>query len=290
MRSKLFVPGARPELFDKALAGQADALSFDLEDSVVEARKEQARRHVGELLASHAVRACAKTLIVRVNEVGSAHFEPDLQAVARPGLHLLNLPKVERSEEVRAAVQALERAERANGVDRPAGLLLNIETPAALRRAAELAHAHPRVAGLQLGLGDLFEPLGIARREPAALQQAMFMLRLAAGEAGVFAYDGAFADIADAEGYRAEAALARRLGFLGKSCIHPSQVALANEAFLPDAAEVAHAQKVVAAARQAQASGTGAFVVDGRMVDRPFVARAEQVVALARRLKLIDPD
>ena len=101
----------------------------------------------------------------------------------------------------------------------------------------------------------------------------MFALRMAAGEAGVFAYDGAFADIRDAEGYRAEATLARRLGFLGKSCIHPSQIPLANEAFRPHAAEIAHALKVVAAAQQAQAGGTGAFVVDGKMVDPPFIAR-----------------
>lgn len=287
MRSKLFVPGTRPELFAKALAGAADAISFDLEDAVVEARKDEARRHVAELLRSDAAARCAKTLIVRVNAPGSAHFAADLQAVAGPALHLVNLPKVEQPGEVLAAAAALAAAERAHGVAAGAiGLLLNIETPAALRRAAELAQAHPRVAGLQLGLGDLFEPLGIARREPAAVQQTMLMLRLAAAEAGVFAYDGAFADIGDAEGYRAEAALARRLGFLGKSCIHPSQVALANEAFLPDAAELAHALEVVAAARQAEASGSGAFVVGGRMVDRPFIARAERLVALARRLGL----
>jgi citrate lyase subunit beta/citryl-CoA lyase len=292
MRSKLFVPGSRPELFAKALASAADALSFDLEDSVVEARKAEARAAVQALLQSPAVRTSHQTLIVRVNAIDSAHFAADIQAVVRPGVHLVNLPKPERAEDVVAAAQAIERAESANGFAAGTGrtirLLLNIETPRALQVAAELAAAHPRVAGLQLGLGDLFEPLGISRREPAAVQQAMFALRMAAGTAGVFAYDGAFADIQDADGYRAEAALARRLGYLGKSCIHPSQVALANDVFRPSDAEIAHAQRVLAAAATAASSGAGAFVVDGRMVDPPFIRRAQDTVALARRLGLID--
>lgn len=291
MRSKLFVPGSRPELFQKALDGDADALSFDLEDSVVEARKAEARQLLRTFFPSQAARASDKVLIVRVNAFDSPHFEADVDAVVQPGLALLNLPKAERVEDVIAVAEAVERAERTNGfrsgTDRPVGLLLNVETPKALRQAARLAAAHPRVRGLQLGLGDLFEPLDIARREPQAIAQAMFALRMAAGEAGVFAYDGAFADIRDADGYRAEAALARRLGFLGKSCIHPSQVALANEAFRPDDAEIAHALKVVAAAREAQQGGTGAFVVDGKMVDPPFIARAEQTLAVARRLHLV---
>jgi len=285
MRSKLFVPGSRPELFAKALAGPADALSFDLEDAVAAERKAEARGHLAALLASPAAAASAKTLIVRVNALDSAHFQADVQAVVRPALRLVNLPKAESVAQVRAAADAIERARQANGVAQPVGLLLNIESPRALRDAAALAAAHPAVAGLQLGLGDLFEPAGIDRREPAAVQQAMFALRLAAAEAGVFAYDSAFANIEDEAGFRAEAELARRLGFLGKSCIHPRQVPLANAAFRPTDAEIAHARRVVQAAGQAEAQGVAAFVVDGRMIDGPFLRRAESVVRLADTLE-----
>lgn len=290
MRSKLFVPGSRPELFDKALAGPADALSFDLEDSVSPARKAEARQALQALLSRPGLAACGKTLIARVNPIDSPHFEADVMAVVQPGLHLLNLPKPESPDDVLGAVRTLEAAERANGLATPVRLLLNIETPRALREAHRLAAAHPRVAGLQLGLGDLFEPLQIARDEPAALHAVMLQLRLAAGEAGVFAYDGAYANFSDAEGFRAEAAFARRLGYLGKSCIHPSQVALANAAFCPSDAEIAHARRVLAGAREAQARGAGAWTVDGRMVDAPFVRRAEGVLALALRLGLMPPD
>lgn len=288
MRSKLFVPGTRPELFAKALGGAADGVCFDLEDAVSEPRKGEARDAVRQLLLQgDGVAGSGKTVIVRVNAMDTPHFSDDIAAVVQPGVHLINIPKPESPAHVRAAVEAIERAERANGVRTPIGLLLNIETPAALRTASQLALAHPRVAGLQLGLGDLFEPLGIARREPAAIQQAMFAMRIAAGEAGVYAYDGAFADIRDAGGFRAEAMLSRNLGFLGKTCIHPSQIAIANEVFRPTDEEIAHACKVVEAARDADANGVGAYVVDGKMIDIPFVIRARAIVASARSLGLL---
>lgn len=286
MRSKLFVPGSRPELFDKALLGDADALSFDLEDSVSPARKADARRALQDFLGRPAARASGKTLIARVNPRHSENFAADVQAVVRPGLALLNVPKVESVDDVLAAVVALEAAERANAVEAPVGLLLNIESARGLRLAHTLATAHPRVAGLQLGLGDLFEPLQIDRREPAAVHAVMLQLRLAAGEAGVFAYDAAYARFQDVDGFRAEADHARRLGFLGKSCIHPSQVAHANDVFRPTDDEIAHARRVVAAADDAEARNVGAYTVDGEMVDAPFVQRARTVLATARRLGL----
>ena len=289
MRSKLFVPGTRPELFAKALPSAADGICLDLEDAVSEPRKGEARQLVRDLLRGGSATDAGKTIIVRVNAMDTPHFEQDVMAVAQPGVHLINLPKPESAAHVRQAVAAIERAEQANGVHKPIGLLLNIETPVALRTASALALADARVAGLQLGLGDLFEPLGIARREPAAVQQAMFVTRIAAGEAGIYAYDGAFADIRDADGYRAEAMLARRLGFLGKTCIHPSQIAIANEVFRPTDEEIAHALKVIAAMREADAKGVGAYVVDGKMIDIPFVRRAHAIVASARSLGLL-PD
>ena len=286
MRSKLFVPGSRPEFFAKALSSQADAISIDLEDSVVESRKAEARATVRDFLLSAEVSTSTKLIIVRVNAIGTAHFEADVAAVAQNALAMLNLPKPECAADIHAAVAVLERAEAANGLDHRAGILANIETPKALRCAAEIASAHRRVIGLQLGLGDLFEPLGIERRDTGNVHAAMFAMRMAAGEAGVFAYDGAYANLQDPQGYRAEATMARRLGYLGKSCVHPSQVDLANDVFRPSDEDIAFSLRVLDAAQQAQAQRGGAFTVDGKMIDMPFIRRAEAVVAVARKLKL----
>ena len=285
MRSKLFVPGSRPELFAKALASAADALSFDLEDSVAAERKDEARAVLAQWLRTGALAGTSKTIIVRVNAMDTPYFAADIAAIALPGVHFINLPKPVSPGAVTDAAAALEQAERANQVATPIKLLLNIESAHALRTAHALASAHPRVAGLQLGLGDLFEPLGIDRREPTAIENSMFMVRMAAGEAGIFAYDAAFANIKDTEGFRTEAELAKRLGFLGKSCIHPSQIELANAVFRPSDEEIAHSLRVVEAAKAA--NGAGAYVVDGKMIDPPFFARAQSIVASARQLGLI---
>jgi citrate lyase beta subunit len=285
MRSKLFVPGTRAELFAKALAGEADAISFDVEDSVPEDSKTRARSEIADFLRSGAVRQsdqlAGKTLIVRVNALGSAYFEGDLMAFACAQVALLNLPKAESAADVRAAAAALESAERRNGVVRPIGLLINIETARGLRLAPEIAAAHPRVAGLQLGLADLFESMHADRRSPANVHAAMFQMSMACAESGKFAYDSAFPDVADAEGFRREAEQARQLGYVGKSCVHPKQVALANEVFGAATLDVDTARRIVAAAHDAAQTGRGAFLFDGRMIDLPFVKRAQAVLAAA---------
>ena len=180
MRSKLFVPGARPDFFTKALASEADAISFDLEDSVTTGGKTAARRAIAGFLTSEATRtaltANGKQVIVRVNAPHSPHFAADIAAMALPDVALINLPKLEDPDDVVTAVTALERAEQAAAITRPIGLLITIETPRALRRAAEIATAHPRVAGLQLGLNDLFEALAIDRRAPGSAHAVMLAM------------------------------------------------------------------------------------------------------------------
>ncbi len=282
MRSKLFVPGSRPELFPKALASAADSLSIDLQDAVAESRKAEARAATLAFLGSAEAAASKKILIVRVNIASHPGFAEDLRAMTHPRIDLINLPAVQSPDEVVAAGRLIEHYEREHGVsaDRPIGILANIESARGLRLAHEIAAAHPRVAGIQIGYADLFEDAGIARYDSTHVHHVLMTMRLAAAEAGVFAYDGAYADIGNLEGFRVEAQLARRLGFLGKSCIHPKQIAIANESFGPSDKELDEARRIVAAAKKAQADGVGAFTVDGKMVDLPFIRRAEALLRL----------
>jgi len=286
MRSKLFVPASRPELYAKALAGDADAISFDLEDAVEESRKAEARATLEAFLSARPAEGREKIIIVRVNGLATLHFEADVAAVSWPGVDLVNVPKPESADDIRVVAAELERHETRHGLDRPIGILANIESPRGLRHAAEIATAHPRVAGLQLGLGDLFEPSGIDRKDVRAVHSMQLAVRLAAAEAGLWACDTVWGAVSDPDGYTREAEAARGLGYVGKSCIHPTQVPLANAVFRPTDTEIAAAARVVEAARGATARGVGAFLVDGRMIDLPFIERAEAILATARRLGL----
>lgn len=278
MRSKLFVPGTRPELFDKALASSADALSFDLEDSVTEERKTEGRATVAAWLQRPRA-AHATFIVVRVNALETGHFDTDAAALVPTGVAALNVPKLESADEVADIVQRLARLERDSGRTRPTAILANIETPRGLRHAASIATADPRVIGLQVGFGDLFEPYGIDRRNESALAQVRLSVRLAAAEAEIPAYDSAFVGVDDLHGYRRECEMARRFGFAGKSCIHPRQIEVANDVFRPSAAEIERARLVLAAVEERP--GIGAFILNGDMVDEPFIARARAVLAQA---------
>lgn len=282
MRSKLFVPGSRPDFFAKALAGPADAISFDLEDAVLEERKDAARSAVGRFLREECG-ATDKTLIVRINGLSTKHYIQDVDEVLVQRLDAVNLPKVESPADIHVVAELLAKLESTRRIDHQVGILANIESPRGLRNAATIAAASERVIGLQLGFGDLFEPLGIDRGNAAAVAQVQLLVRIAAGEAGVGAYDGAYVNVHDQKGFEVEAACAASLGFAGKSCIHPSQVPLANAAFVPGEARLREARRIVEAWELARRHGQGAVVIDGRMIDRPNLRHATRLIELAEQ-------
>ena len=264
------------------MAGEADALSFDLEDSVSLASKEKARHAVVEFLTAVGT-TNTKVKIVRVNSLGSDLFNLDVEQVLVPGLDTINLPKTESRDDILRAVEALEHREHSVGLSAPVGILANIETPKGLRLAFEIATAHPRIVGLQIGMLDFSLACGIASDNRTAVNAVRLAVRLAASEAGIAAFDGAFGRVNEPEQFRAEAEEARSLGLNGKSCIHPSQVPIANAVFFPTDEELQHAEKLVAAAEEAQAKGVGAFLLAGSMVDLPVVERARRTLARAAR-------
>ncbi|MBB5066064.1 CoA ester lyase [Granulicella mallensis] len=277
MRSKLFVPADRPELFEKALRSGANAICFDLEDAVIAGRKVEARENLRSFFYKH-VADGYPLLLVRTNPVGSSHFHQDIECALWPSLYAIALPKVERLEDISAAVCEMERVERLRNLLPPVRILPTIESPRGLRIAAEISMSSPRVLGLQMGFADLMEPLGIAPENTLARNQVRLMLRLAAAEGGLNCYDSAFPDFRDPVGYVSSLQSARALGFAGASCIHPSQIAAANLAFSPTEKELLYAQRVVDAARQAAESGNAVTSVDGKMIDEPFIQRARALL------------
>jgi citrate lyase subunit beta/citryl-CoA lyase len=287
-RSWLFVPGDSERKLGKARASAADALIIDLEDSVAPANLPTARALAASFLAAHADWD-RQQVWVRVNALSSGLALHDLAAVVRAGPSGIVLPKAESAADVATLghyLSALEiAAGRAEGSTKV--MVVATETPGALFTLGGYAAAGPRLAALTWGAEDLAASLGAASNR-AEGGEYEFIFRLArslclagATAAGVAPIDTVFTDFRDPAGLEREARAARRAGFVGKMLIHPDQVEIANRAFTPDAAEVAHAERVVAAF--ATNPGAGVVGLDGKMFDMPHLKQARRLLAAAGR-------
>ncbi|WP_287952288.1 CoA ester lyase [Diaphorobacter sp.] len=267
--SFLFVPAAQPERLPKALASGADLVIADWEDAVAPADKERARTALADALTALPAPQRAR-LLVRINSEATPWFAADLQALAQltaQGLAGAVVPKAERA-------QTLQAVARAAGPQ--AALVPLVESVAGLAAADALAAA-PQVARLAFGHLDFQVDAGMACAEDEQeLLPVRMALVLASRRAGLAApIDGVTVDTRNPERMGRDAERARRMGFGGKLCIHPAQVPVLHAAFDPDEAAVTHAQRVRQALEQA---GGGVCVLDGRMVDAPVLAQAEQTL------------
>lgn len=267
--SFLFVPATQPERLPKALASGADLVIADWEDAVAPADKERARTALADALAALPAPQRAR-LLVRINSEATPWFAADLQALAQltaQGLAGAVVPKAERA-------QTLQAVARAAGPQ--AALVPLVESVAGLAAADALAGA-PQVARLAFGHLDFQVDAGMACAEDEQeLLPVRMALVLASRRAGLAApIDGVTVDTRNPERMGRDAERARRMGFGGKLCIHPAQVPVLHAAFDPDEAAVTHAQRVRQALEQA---GGGVCVLDGRMVDAPVLAQAEQTL------------
>ncbi len=270
-RSVMLTPGHRAERLAKAVTLDADSLAFDLEDGVPPARKAEARAVITEAL--HGLDFGRRERVVRVNAVGTDEFERDLAALPLGAMDALMVPKVESAGQV----QALE-ARLPAGL----GLILMLETPRGVLRALEIADASPRTVALFFGPGDYTVQTGGAMT-PAGLAMPRAIIAAAAGAAGIQALDAPYLHgLRDVEGTRRDAELAKEQGFSGKVVFHPDQIAPVNAAFTPDAAAVAHAERFVAAFRDAAAQGENVAQVDGEFIAMDLVPRMERIIATAR--------
>ena len=283
LRSLLFVPGNKPRMHDKAATSGADALILDLEDSVPPAEKAPARAMVREALG----KIQGPALYVRVNGDGTEWLTDDLSAVACQGLAGVMLPKAEQPAIVSMVSAALSAAEsRAGLAPGRIELLLQIETALGVRNTYDLIVACPRVTSVTPGTardGDLQSSLGAGwSLNGPELAYARGKVLLDAKAAGIaYVVDGVFADFQDDQGFLAEATQSRRMGYFGKTLIHPRQIPLAHQAFTPTAKEVAYYQRLVETFDAAAASGSAAVSLNGTMVDLAMAARARAFLDLA---------
>ena len=278
-RSLLFVPAGNERFLSSALRGDADVIQLDLEDAIAPGQKQAARQSAQTELEQ--VAAAGRAVSVRVN-VEDALLSDDLDAVVRPGLSALTIPKAEAVEMLEVIDQQVTQLEAERGM--PCGevrLIAQIESAKGVLNVREIAQATPRLVALGLGMEDLIADVG-GEVTPDALYFPAMQSLYAAREAGLIpiGYLGSITVYKETERFREWIVRAKSLGFAGGFCIDPNQVKILNECFRPTPDEIAAAQTIVDAAKQHAQDGIGAFSHNGKMVDAPVVERAQRVLRL----------
>ena len=289
VRTALFAPGIKERVMTKALESGADAVILDLEDSVPVASKAEARALVAKSIDAAAGSLSRPLIYVRVNGAATGLLTDDLNAVVRPGLDAILLSKAENVEDVQKTVAALERNESQCGMKQgSAEIILQIENALGVYNCFNLIKASPRVAATCFGSardGDLQTDLGCSWSiEGTELLYARSKVLLDTRAAGghIHPLDGVFSDLNDETGLIADSRLSARLGYIGRTVIHPKQIAPVKGAYAVPEVEVAYYQKVVVEFAAAEKAGTAAIAVDGKLVDYAMAQRARRVLELAK--------
>ncbi|ABD53388.1 L-malyl-CoA/beta-methylmalyl-CoA lyase [Jannaschia sp. CCS1] len=302
-RCQLFGPGSNPKLFEKMAASAADVINLDLEDSVAPDDKAMARSNI--INAIKDVDWGNKTLSARINGLDTPYWYRDVVDLLEADtdrLDIIMIPKVGCAADIYAVDALVTAIEAAKGRSKPVGFEVIIESAAGIAHVEEIAAASPRMQAMSLGAADFAASMGMQTTGIGGTQEAYYMLHegakywsdpwhwaqtaivAACRTHGVLPVDGPFGDFSDDEGYRAQARRSATLGMVGKWAIHPRQIAVANEVFTPSEEAVAEAEEILSAMEAAKASGAGATVYKGRLVDIASIKQAEVIVKQAKMI------
>ena len=276
----MFVPGNNPGMMQDAFIYGPDSIMLDLEDSVTMAEKDAAR-----LLVHNALKTIDygnTEMVVRINPLNTAYGKKDVEAVVKAGVHVIRMPKTETAEEVREVEREIERVEKEIGCLGRTKIMAAIESTLGIVNAYEIAVASERMMGIALGAEDYCANLKTQRSpEGTELLFARQQIVVAARAAGIDALDTVYSSLNDMETFRKEVELIKQLGFDGKSIINPRQIEIVNEVFAPTEKAIEKAKTIIAAIKEAEKRGSGVIAVNGKMVDRPVVIRAQRTIDLA---------
>ena len=264
----MFVPGNNPGMIRDCHIYGSDSVMFDLEDSVSIMEKDAARFLVYQAL--HDLKYGKKELVVK-----------DLEAIVRAGVHVVRLPKTDSAQDVIDCEKEIARIESEAGI--PVGttlMMAAIESANGVLNAREIAHASDRLIGIALGAEDYVTDLKTTRSDGIELLFARCMILNAARSAGIDALDTVYSDVNNEEGFIAEATLIKKLGFDGKSVINPRQIEPLHKVFMPSEKDLNKAKAVMGAYEEAMAKGSGVVALNGKMIDKPVVIRAQRLLEL----------
>lgn len=267
-------------MLDRALSSRPDAYVPDMEDSVPDSEKVNARLEIQSHLKR--LRAAGPMLLPRVNGLDTDLTQDDLAAVVGPEIDGVSIGKIESADDIRRVCNMIMDLEKKAGLETGKLVLIPwIETAAAVQQCYDICQASHRVTAVAFGAEDFTHDMGIERSpDESEVAVARSLVCIAARAANVLALDTPYFQFKDQDGLRRNAAAAKKMGFKGKFAIHPAQVDPLNEAFSPTPSEVEYARRVVAAFEAAEGSGRGSTSLDGHVIDVPVVKRAQAVLEL----------
>lgn len=276
----MFVPGNNPAMMQDAYIYGPDSIMLDLEDSVSMAEKDTAR-----LLVYNALKTIDygdTEMVVRINPLNTPYGKKDIEAVVKAGVHVIRMPKTETAEEVVEVEREIERVEKELGCVGRTQIMAAIESALGVVNAYAIATASTRMMGIALGAEDYCANLKTQRsKEGAELALARETIVVAARAAGIDALDTVYSNLNDMETFRREVEFIKTLGFDGKSIINPRQIEVVNEVFTPKQKDIDKALAIIAAIKEAEKKGSGVIALNGKMIDKPVVTRAQRTVELA---------
>ena len=276
----MFVPGNNPAMMQDAYIYGPDSIMLDLEDSVSMAEKDTARLLVHNALKS--IDYGDTEMGVRINPLNTPYGKKDIEAVVKAGVHVIRMPKTETAEEVREVEREIERVEKELGCVGRTQIMAAIESALGVVNAYDIATASPRMMGIALGAEDYCANLKTQRsKDGDELRLARETIVVAARAAGIDALDTVYSNLNDMETFRREVEFIKTLGFDGKSIINPRQIEVVNEVFTPTQKDIDKARTIIAAIKEAEKKGSGVIAVNGKMIDKPVVIRAQRTIELA---------
>ena len=276
----MFVPGNNPGMMADAHIYGPDSIMLDLEDSVTMAEKDTARLLVYNALKS--IDYGDTEMVVRINPLSTPYGRKDVEAVVKAGVDVIRMPKTETADEVRELEAEIIKVETELGCVGRTRIMAAIESALGIVNAFEIASASKRMMGIALGAEDYSASLKTQRTPGGAeLLLARETIVVAARAAGISCFDTVYSNLDDMDTFRKEVELIRDLGFDGKSIINPRQIEVVNSVFTPTPKAIEKSLRIVAAIKEAQAKGSGVVSLNGKMVDRPVVIRAERTIAYA---------
>ena len=281
-RTMMYVPGSNPGMIKDAHIYGADSIMFDLEDSVAVNEKDSAR-----LLVFNALKTLdyeGVELVVRINSLDSPYGLDDLEAMVRAQPDIIRLPKTETAQDVIDVENEIARIEKEAGI--PVGktkMMAAIEGALGVINAYEIAIASKRLMGIAIGAEDFVTDMRTTRSlDGVELLTARSQVLLAARAAKIYAFDTVFSDVNNEDGFINETTLIKQLGFDGKSVINPRQVDPVHKIYTPSEKEIEKSIKIINASEEAKKRGSGVVSLNGKMIDKPIIARAQRAIMLAK--------